>query len=210
MDLFFAKADLIFDFIAQHGTLTIYLIVLVAMIVENIIPPFPGDTVIFVCGVYAAGGHASLVAIYFLSVIGTLMSVMLLYYLGRSKGRAAFQNPHARWLGIDKLNKVERWFGRWGNEILLFSRWLSGIRALLALFAGVGNVPVTRMFIYSLISTLTWNFAVLFLAVRLRHDWHKIDHILAVYGWFILIGTGIVILTVILRRRYLRNRSKAS
>ena len=210
MELVFAKADQVFDLVSQHSALWIYLFVLVSMIIENIIPPYPGDIIVFVCGVYAAGGHASWTIIYALSIVGTMISVMMLYYFGRSQGRAAFQSPRVRWLGVKHLDRVERWFTRWGDKALLFSRWLAGIRALLALFAGVGNVRSSHVFFYTLISTLTWNFALLFLALRLRQDWQKIDHIFAAYGLFILIGMAIIIAIVAAKRFYFNRRSNNS
>ena len=209
MELVFAKADQVFDLVSQHSALWIYLFVLLSMIIENIIPPYPGDIIVFVCGVYAAGGHASWTMIYVLSIVGTMISVMMLYYFGRSHGRAAFQSPRVRWLGVKHLDRVERWFTRWGDKALLFSRWLCGIRALLALFAGVGNVRSSHMFFYTLISTLTWNFALLFLALRLRRDWQKIDHIFAAYGLFILIGIGIIVVIVVAKQFYF-NRKNSS
>lgn len=207
MELFFAKADQVFNLVSQHSVLWIYLFVLVSMVIENIIPPYPGDTAVFICGIYAAGGNASLPVIYVLSIVGTMISVMLLYYIGRSTGRAVFQSPKVRWLGVKHLNRVERWFARWGDKALIFSRWLSGIRALLALFAGVGNVRASHVFFYTLISTITWNFAVLFLAYHLRQDWQEIDHIFAAYGWFILIGVGVIAAIVLARKFGFSKRS---
>ena len=205
MELVFSKADQIFDLVARHSTLWVYAFVLIAMIVENFFPPFPGDMAVFVCGVYAAGGNVSWTLIYVISVIGTLISVMVLYYVGRRQGRAVFQRHGARWLGVKNLGRVERWFARWGDKALLLSRWLAGIRALLALFAGVGNVRASHMFFYTLISALTWNFALLFLALRLRQDWRKIEAILTAYGWLILIVmvivAGIFVIRMIRHRR---------
>jgi membrane protein DedA with SNARE-associated domain len=61
------------------------------------------------------------------------------------------------------------------------------------------------VFFYTLISTLTWNFVVLFLALHLRQDWRKIDAILTAYGWLILLGmvvvAGIVVIKIIRRHR---------
>jgi membrane protein DedA with SNARE-associated domain len=207
MEVVFARADQIFDVVSHHSALWVYLFVLVSMIIENLFPPYPGDMIVFVCGVYAAGGHCSWSMIYLLSVIGTMISTMMVYYLGYSKGREVFQSNRVKWLGVSKLAKVERWFDRWGEKLLLLSRWLSGARALLALFAGVGKVPASRMFIYSLISTLTWNFAVLFLALRLRQDWQKIDTIFRLYGALILVGFAVIGLLVVLRIFSRRKRS---
>lgn len=193
MEVVFARADQLFELVSHHSTLWVYLFVLVSMIIENIFPPFPGDTAVFVCGVYAAGGHASWAAIYIVSIVGTMISAMAVYYLGRCKGRNIFLHSRVKWLGIEKLDKVERWFARWGDKLLLVSRWLSGARTLLALFAGVGKVSAPRMFVYTLISTITWNFAVLFLALHLRQDWQKFEEIFGIYGSVVLIGIIVVV-----------------
>ena len=199
MEYLLARTDQLFDLVANHSPLWIYLFVLVSMTIENFFPPYPGDTAIFICGVYAAGSHASWGLIYFLSVIGTLISVMALYYIGRSKGRAIFASRKIRWLNVSKLEKLENWFARWGEKLLLVSRYLTGARALLALFAGVGNVRPAKMLIYSLISTLTWNFLVLYLALALRRDWQKIDSILDTYNTIIFILIAVVVIVVVMR-----------
>ena len=53
-------------------------------------------------------------------------------------------------------------------------------------------------------------FAVLFLARHLRQDWQKIDHLLAAYGLFILVGIGIIIVIVAAKRFYFNRRSSNS
>lgn len=208
MELLFARTDQLLDFVSRHTPLWIYLFVFVAMTVENFFPPFPGDTVVFVCGVYAAGGNASWLWIYLFSIAGTMVSVMALYFLGLTKGRQIFQHSKLRWLGVNQLGKVERWFRRWGEKLLLLSRWLTGMRALMALLAGVGKVNITRMALFSLISTLTWNFFILYLAWRLRQDWQQIDRIFATYNRVIFVG--IIVVAIIVLVRVLRRRRKGA
>lgn len=187
MELLFAKADEILNVVASNSLLWIYMFVLVSMLIENFFPPYPGDTVVFICGVYAAGGNASWSTIYLLSIVGTILSVMALYYFGRTHGRSVFSSHSMRWLGVKRLETVEHWFERWHDKVLLASRYLTGVRALIAVMAGVGRVGAWRMLIYSTISTITWNFLVLYLALVLRRDWHKIDRILATYNSIIIV-----------------------
>ncbi len=209
MEVFFSKADEILNLVTAHSPLWIYLFVFVSMLIENFFPPYPGDTIVFICGVYAAGGNASWWSIYGLSVIGTLASVMALYYFGRTHGRSAFSSHSMRWLGVRRLEHVDHWFDRWHDKVLLASRYLTGVRALIAVMAGVGRVGAWRMLIYSTISTLTWNFIVLYLALRLRLDWHKIDAWLATYNSVIiaalLIVLAFVAYKIVQRRRRREN-----
>ncbi len=205
MELFFAKADDILGVITGQSALWLYMIVFVSMLIENFFPPYPGDTIIFICAVYAAGGHASWSSIYALSVVGTIASVMALYYVGRTKGRDVLSSQRMRWLGVRRLEKVEHWFDRWHDKVLLASRWLTGVRALIAVLAGVGRVGAWRMLIYSTISTLAWNFVVLYLALVLRRDWHKFESIFAAYNKVIIaviaLVVGFVIYKILTRKQ---------
>jgi membrane protein DedA with SNARE-associated domain len=204
MEHIFATTDQIFDLIAGHSALWIYLAVIVVMIIENFFPPIPGDTFVFVCAVYAAGGNASWVGIYICSIAGTILSVMALYYLGHRQGRAVFASRKLKWLSSANLEKIEHWFGRWGEKLLLASRFLTGIRAALALFAGVGNVHPWKMFIYSLISIASWNFLVVYLGALLRRDWHRIDAIFRAYSVAVYLAFAAVLLALVARLLYRR------
>ncbi len=199
MEYFFARTDEILNMISSHSPLWIYGFVVAVMILENFFPPIPGDLSVFICGVYAAGGNISWSAVFALSVVGTLISVMAIYYISRQTGRQILLSRRMRWLGIKKLDKVEHWFQRWGDKAILASRWLTGVRALLAVMAGIGRLNAGKMFFYSLISTLTFNFTLLFLALRLRQDWSKIEGILAAYNTIILVAL-LVIASIILSR----------
>jgi membrane protein DedA with SNARE-associated domain len=110
-----------------------------------------------------------------------------------------------RWLGIRKLDRVEHWFDRWGDKAIILSRWLTGVRALLAVMAGIGRMNAGKMLLYSLISAVTFNIALLFLALRLRKDWTKIEGILTTYNTIIiavvLVVAGIVVYRVFIKRR---------
>ncbi|MFH2055110.1 MAG: DedA family protein [bacterium] len=205
METLFAETDQLFKLVAGHSPLWIYLFVFISMTLENFFPPYPGDVAVFVCGVYAAGGHASWTLIYILSLAGTMLSVMSLYYLGHRRGRRILANSKLKFLGVKRLERIERWFSRWGEKMLLVSRFLAGARALMALFAGIGNVRPWRMFLYSLISAAVFNFLVLYLALVLRRDWQKIDSIIGTYNTVLWIA-GTVVLVVIVIRFVIRKR----
>jgi membrane protein DedA with SNARE-associated domain len=192
MEALFAETDEIFAWVTGHSAVWIYLAVFLVMFSENLFPPIPGDTFIFVCGVYASGGSASWTVIYISSVIGTLVSVMALYYLGRFQGRPILASSKLRWLGVGRVQKVEIWFSRWGEKMLLLSRFLTGVRALMAVFAGIGNVHPLKMFIYSLISAAAWNFLVLYLALIIRRDWEKIDTLLDTYTYVVYLLVAVI------------------
>jgi membrane protein DedA with SNARE-associated domain len=205
MDSIFSTIDKLFEMITGQTPLWIYLFVLVSMTFENFFPPYPGDTVVFLCAVYASGGGASWSIVYLLSVIGTLISVMSLYYLGNRQGRAVFARNKFKWVNQDRLTRIERWFRRWGEKVLLVSRFVVGIRAALALFAGVGDVRPWKMLIYSLISAAAWNFLIAYTGLWLRRDSDVFERALGAYSTIVYLILGLILLFLVgrsLKRRW--------
>ena len=62
---------------------------------------------------------------------------LVMYYLGYSRGRAFFAGRR----GAAKLARAERWLSRYGVALILGNRFLSGIRSVIAIGAGLGRMP---------------------------------------------------------------------
>ena len=93
-----------------------------------------------------------------------------------------------------QLERVENWFKRYGEKVLILSRFLTGVRSVVALTAGVGNVNVRKMTGYTLISIILWNSIILFSAFKVQKNWREILGMLQVYNKVVL---AVVILVVI-------------
>ena len=94
-----------------------------------------------------------------------------------------------------QLEKVENWFKKYGEKVLILSRFLTGVRSLVALTAGVGNVNVRKMTGYTSISIVLWNGIILFSAFKVQKNWREILGMIQVYNKVVL---AVVILIVII------------
>jgi membrane protein DedA with SNARE-associated domain len=78
-------------------------------------------------------------------IIGVVFSDGLLYGVGRFFGRRIFQH---RWLSHlvpqAKIQRIERNFHKYGITILLFARFLPGIRAPIFVTAGIMRLPFNK------------------------------------------------------------------
>ncbi len=183
------------DYLFTFGTVWVYLVILAACLVENIFPPFPGDTFIL-----AAGGLVALDRLdLFLSMAavagGGLLSVMALFYLGRARGRDYFCRKNFKYFSTTDIGRVERLLGRWGALILTFSRFVVGFRSALALGAGIARYNPTKMLMYSTFSYVIFAGPIFYLADRLVANIDRIDWYLRTYSaaaWSIVIGVLIV------------------
>jgi membrane protein DedA with SNARE-associated domain len=180
------------DFLAALGGGWIYGIVLCAAIIENIFPPAPGDTVLFAGVLVSArgGGHWPLVLL--AAVVGNVAGAMLVYWFGLAKGRRYFLAGKGRFIEPEHLHRIERWFTRYGARIILLSRFLTGIRSGIALTAGLGEVPVLRMALYTTVSTLLWNALIVAAALTLNYNWHAIYAFARIYNGVVFLLLAVV------------------
>ncbi|MCK4428284.1 MAG: hypothetical protein KAW16_07370, partial [candidate division Zixibacteria bacterium] len=79
--------------------------------------------------------------------------------------------------------------------VLILSRFLTGVRSLVALTAGVGNVKLQKMTGYTLISILLWNSIVLFSAFKIQENWREILGMIQVYNKVVL--TLVIIIVIV-------------
>jgi len=153
------------DGIFRYGAIWVYLILFAACFIENVFPPFPGDSFIA-----AAGGLVALERLDFaLTVIiiltGGISSVMVIYYFGANYGRRYIEKKNFRYFSVKDIELMEVKLKKWGAFILVFSRFLVGIRAGVAVAAGIGRYPAILMLFYSTVSYFLFTVLVMFLAI---------------------------------------------
>lgn len=176
----------IVEFIRYQNEFIIYGILLVSAFIENLFPPFPGDTMTLAGAFLAGEGNIGYMGVLISATSGGLLGMLALFYLGRSKGREFFEHRDGNYFGRQALVKVESLFQKYGDSILLISRFLAGVRSAIAIAAGLGNVRPYRMAGLSLISFLLWNGMLVGLMVVTKSNWEMIKQITGQYTLMIL------------------------
>lgn len=153
------------DFIFSYGPFWVYAALFAACFVENIFPPFPGDSFIAAAGALVATGRLELLTSFGVVLIGGMGSVMVMYVLGRKFGRDFFMDKDYKYFSADDILQFERNLERWGGLLMVGSRFVVGFRSAIAVGAGIARYPTLRMVVYSLISYVLFAGAVFYLAM---------------------------------------------
>ncbi len=164
-----------------------------AALVEMWFPPFPGDAVYFI-GLWsiAAGDNAVWAAIA-ATFCGGFTGFAGLYWLGRARGRRIFmRKPTGMW-SEKTLIRIEGWFSRWGGWVIIFGRFIVGVRSAVPLVAGVGLYPRTLALTFGGISIVIWNGLLAVGALSLGHNWKYVSGILKTYNIAFWIVVGVVV-----------------
>lgn len=190
-------------YLTSQQAVTIYIVVYISALIENIFPPFPGDIITLVGAFLAGHGSLGYIQLFLFVVAGGMTGAMLLYYLGRTKGRSFFIKYDRSYLRMENLHRIESWFKRWSVLVLVVSRFIAGFRSVVAISAGIGSVPVSRMTFFTLISFCLWNTLLIGGMFLLKSNWWKLVDVIKSYNTTLIIISALVIMVwlVIIYRR---------
>ena len=104
------------------------------------------------------------------------------------------------------IERMEIKFQRWGVLVLIGSRFMVGMRVVLAVVAGISRYPVSRMLVFSTISYLLFCAILFFAAFKLIENMELIAYYIRTYSQVVL--TIITILIVVWIVKQVRSRRK--
>jgi membrane protein DedA with SNARE-associated domain len=185
------QINLYLDQVFAYGPLWVYGLLTVACFVENVFPPFPGDTFIVAAGMLVAAGRLSLVSSFACVMAGGLASVMLMYLLGRRFGRGFFIRKNFKYFSAADIDRVEASFHRRGAWVLVFSRFILGMRSVLAVVAGIGRYPAGLMLLYSAVSYVLFAGLLMFASIKLVENFDRLEYYFRTYetvAWLIIMA----------------------
>ncbi|MEE4021628.1 DedA family protein [Gordonia sp. PKS22-38] len=167
---------------------------------------FPGDSVLFTAGVFAAqpDPFAPLwllcVAVPMAAIIGDQVG----YFIGRRLGTGAVEGRIVRWIGPEPLEKTHRYFERFGALTVFFARFIGIVRTLTPLVAGFTGMSHRVFTIFSILGSFTWAAGIIVLGYFLGQVPIIRDHIEV----FIIasVVTVVVPTAITLIHRRVRNR----
>jgi len=184
----------------------IYVFLGLSAFVENLVPPIPGDT-ITAFGAFLVGvGRLSFVGVYISTTVGSLLGFLCLFWVGGLLGRHFFIERDFRFLRAKDIIKAEEWFSRYGYLLILFNRFMPGIRSAVALAAGISRFRTIPVLILSLLSCAAWNLIWIFMGHTLGTHWETVERemgdFMVRYNAAVIILIVLVVLLFILKKRF--------
>jgi membrane protein DedA with SNARE-associated domain len=158
--------------------------------------------VILISGYLAGLGRINLAGALVSSVLGSLCGASLLFFLGLAKGRPFFRRGKHLFFSPERLGRVEGWFDQHGSKVVLVSRFLAGVRSLVALTAGIGRMPYGLFLVFSLVSISLWNGLLMLLGLRLGQNWGHVVGLFRLYNGLIVLVVVLGIFLWYLKRRF--------
>lgn len=182
-----------------------YLAIFVLMVAESACIPIPSELVMMFGGALAASGTLSLAAVVVVGTLANVVGALLAWAAGRWWGRAAILR-WGRYVGVHEqgLVRAEAWFERYGQPTVFFGRVLPVVRTFVSVPAGVGEMPVVRFGLLTLVGSVIWNAALAVAGFELGAHWRSVEHQIGVAGDVVAVLVVAVLAFALLRWRLRR------
>lgn len=161
IELFKHLFHLDFNWVFDHYNESIYVVLFVVIFVETglIIMPFlPGDSLLFMAGMFAANGKMDLGFILGSLAFAAILGDNVNYWIGRKLGLGVFEwKIKGRQLVKQSyLTKTEQFFEKRGVAAIIMARFVPIVRTFTPFAAGIGKMKYRTFLIYDIIGGVLW------------------------------------------------------
>lgn len=181
-----------------------YIVLLVALTLELIAFPLPGELLMTYCGVLVNEHKLNWGLSILIATVGAIAGVTLSYLIGKILGVKFFKRyGHYVYMDEKELNRVSEWFNNFGNRLLLITYFIPGIRHITGYFSGITKISYREFAINSYLGAFLWAATFISIGKVLGPEWERYHRLITKY---LLIAS--VIITVIFIILYLYKNYK--
>jgi membrane protein DedA with SNARE-associated domain len=165
--------DAVTGLIAEYG----YPAVFAAAFLEVIFPPIPSEVIFPLVGftVQSRGlGIENIIGMATVGALGSTAGAVVIYFVSAKVGRAAIARFGKRVrISEQEIEKAERWFEKYGSIAVFTARMIPGIREIISIPAGIGQMNIAKFLGYTFVGSLLWCIILTFVGYYLGEAWSK-------------------------------------
>jgi len=163
------------------------------MAIESACIPLPSEIIMPFSGYLVSTGTFTLLGVSLAGAIGCVIGSILAYWVGYYGGRPMAEK-YGKYILVTKhdLDIADKFFGKYGNAAVFFSRMLPVIRTFISLPAGIARMNFPKFVIYTFLGSFPFCYILAYIGKKMGDNWdtlggyfHKFD---AVIGVLIVIG----------------------
>jgi membrane protein DedA with SNARE-associated domain len=204
-----ALVDFVTETIGEYGAPAVF----VLMTLESACIPVPSEVIQLFAGYLVSMDQMTLFAAIAAGTLGNVAGSAIAWGVG-AWGGPPFIERYGKWVHVTpkRMAMAERWFDRYGNKVVFWSRMLPIIRTFISLPAGVARMPFRRFIIYTFLGALPWVTGLTLLGVWVGENWETWEGRLKYFDYVVavLLVAAAVYLVLHWRRGRAAGRSPAA
>lgn len=190
-----------------------YLVLALAALIEYVVPPFPGDTIVLLGGAYVVRGDNSVVLVFLAVNIASVFGISANYAVGRYVGGHIDARPQGRLLfGVthQKVRELQQKMRDRGAWLLVVNRFLPSFRTILFIAAGASHMPLKKVLALGVASACLWNGLLLGAGALLGGNAERLERLITDYRRAAFAIFGVIVLLLLARWWLSRRPREAS
>jgi membrane-associated protein len=121
----------------------------------------PGDSLLFVAGLFAADGKfnlfALLIGVFLAAVIGDAVG----YFTGAKMGPRLFKRQKSLLFRPSHLQKAQAFYEKYGGKTIIIARFVPIVRTFAPIVAGAAQMPYRQFVVFNIIGGFLWVFSMI-------------------------------------------------
>ncbi len=161
--------DIATSFIDSVGLLGVFLL----MLLESACIPVPSEAIMLFAGFNVSEGNMTLLGIVAAGVLGNVVGSWVAYAVGYYGRLELLEKNRLIHISQKHLAVADRWFERYGDATVFFTRMLPIIRTFISLPAGVARMPFWRFTLLTLAGCIPWVLMLGLLGREVGDNWEQ-------------------------------------
>jgi len=167
--------------------------ILLTMAIESACIPLPSEIIMPFSGYLVTTGQFTMLGVTLAGAIGNVIGSIAAYYVGVWGGRPFVERYGPYFLMSHRdLDIADRWFAKYGEAAVFFSRMLPVIRTFISLPAGIAKMHFPRFVLFTFIGSIPWCYALAYVGVKMGQQWDQLREYF--HDFDVVIGIGLALL----------------
>jgi membrane protein DedA with SNARE-associated domain len=170
-----------------------YFSVVLLMAIQSACIPIPSEVIMPLAGYALCHTQAQLILLAVVASLASNLGSIPAYWVGARGGRPMVER-YGSYLLLSRhdLDRVDRFFVRFGSVAVLLGRMLPIIRTFIAFPAGVAKMNQLRFHIYTFIGSFPWCYALAYVGMKLGASFDTNPEFKAVFQRFHLAVEAVI------------------
>src|SRR5215467_12079924 len=180
--------------------------IVLTMAIESACIPLPSEIIMPFSGYLVSTGQFTMMGVTLAGAIGNVIGSVVAYYAGILGGRP-FVDRYGPYFLVSKrdLDLADRWFQKYGEAAVFFSRMLPVIRTFISLPAGIARMNFPRFVLFTFIGSLPWCFALAVFGQKLGESWKDVGTWLHRFDYLVIVAV-LALVALFLRHHFREER----
>jgi membrane protein DedA with SNARE-associated domain len=188
--------ELAVDVIDATGLLGIFFL----MLLESACIPVPSEAIMLFAGFNVSDGNMTLFGIVAAGVVGNIVGSWVAYAAGYFARIDLLEKNRLIHVSRKHLDQADRWFQRYGDATVFFTRMLPIIRTFISLPAGVARMPFWRFTALTAAGCVPWVLMLGFIGQEVGAGWDEWRDRLHYFDYVVLAAIVIAAAWLLIRR----------